>query len=417
MPPRRIALVSSSYDPYPGGVEEHSRRLAAALHALGYAVEVWTVDRGEAFGTRTVDGILVRYLPTPLPARNVRSALSFLARFPAAALRWVVAARSFRPDVLNVQCFGPNGVYAVGLRMMTGIPLVVTSHGETFADDHAVFDRSRLIPLAMRAALSRAVAVTGCSQAVLDDLERRFGDRADSAPAIVVPNGVDIAEHAGSAAPRADPPVVLAVGRLQAVKGFDLLLHAVARLLAASGDRMSFTVRIGGDGPERDYLGRLAEGLGIGREVTFLGRLDRRGVADEVARASVVVVPSRVEAFGITVLEAWRAGTAVVATNRGGPPEFVTDGQTGLLVDPTDTDALAAALGRVLGDQTLRETLGQEGRTRVAAGYAWDQVASRYEEVYRTALAHRRRACKRVKTPAPGVTGRATPARSRAGAD
>ena len=67
----RIALVSSSFAPYRGGVEEHVRHTAAALLDRGHEVLVWTVDRGEHLGVRTVDGVTVRYLPTPLPAARV----------------------------------------------------------------------------------------------------------------------------------------------------------------------------------------------------------------------------------------------------------------------------------------------------------------------------------------------------------
>ena len=67
MRPARIALISSSFDPYPGGVEEHSRQIAVHLKRVGLPVEVWTVDRGEHLGVRQVDGVTVRYLATPLP--------------------------------------------------------------------------------------------------------------------------------------------------------------------------------------------------------------------------------------------------------------------------------------------------------------------------------------------------------------
>ena len=92
-----------------------------------------------------------------------------------------------------------------------------------------------------------------------------------------------------------------------------------------------------------------------------------------MAGARVFVMPSRLEPFGIVVLEGWRAGTAVVATNRGGPPEFVRDGEDGLLVDPFDTAAVAEVLGRLLSDDgspTLdgRGGPGAGGGVRLAGG-------------------------------------------------
>lgn len=224
---------------------------------------------------------------------------------------------------------------------------------------------------------------------VVDDLERRF-PRWDARTATTVPNGVDLVEDGVPATDSAGqgrrgddgPPVVLAVGRLQHVKGFDLLVRAFA---AASDSRVVPTdarLRIGGDGPEEAALRSLAVDLGLADRVDLLGRLARRQVAEEMAQATVVVVPSRAESFGITVLEAWRAGAPVVATTRGGPPEFVTDGETGLLVDPTDTGALAGALERALGDAELRHRLGSAGRALVESTYTWDRVVDRYEELY-----------------------------------
>ncbi len=113
------------------------RHVARELAAVGHAVVVWTVDRGEHLGTQHRTGIEVRYLPAPLPARSARGLITYAARSPQAWRRWLRAHRDFQPDALHVQCFGPNGVYALALHYLFTTPLVVSSHGETFADDAA----------------------------------------------------------------------------------------------------------------------------------------------------------------------------------------------------------------------------------------------------------------------------------------
>lgn len=105
-----------------------------------------------------------------------------------------------------------------------------------------------------------------------------------------------------------------------------------------------------------------------------------------MAGALALVVPSQVEAFGITVLEGWRAATAVVATKVGGPPEFVRDGHTGLLVDPTEPVAIAASLRRLLVERGLRNRLAASGRREVEK-FTWSGVADSYEDLYRGVLA------------------------------
>ena len=376
---RRVALVSSSYHPHVGGVESHVRHVAARLRDSGLEVEVWTVDRGEQLGVTEIDGVVVRYLPTPLPARSAVALGSFAVAAPRAWRRWVSAFRGFRPDVLHVQCFGPNGVYAAALARRAAVPLVVSSHGETTGDDHDVFGGSALLRLALRRAIASAAAVTGCSEPVLDDLRTRFG----LVDGKVVPNGVGEpapGPPSGAVLFGADPPggrVVLGVGRLGAPKGFDLLVEAFARLDSA----LDATLVIVGDGPHREVLTSLGERLGLGDRLRLVGAMDEAGVDAWMRRADVVVVPSRKEAFGIVALEAWRAGTPLVATALGGPASFVTDGVDGLLVDPRDTDALAAAVRRVLDDRAFGASLAAAGR-RSVEGYTWTRVARDYAAIY-----------------------------------
>ncbi|MFD4994037.1 glycosyltransferase family 4 protein [Cellulosimicrobium cellulans] len=387
---RRVALVASSFDPHTGGVESHVRHVARVLASRGSAVEVWTVDRGERLGTRRVDGVLVRYLPTPQPSSRPGDVARFALAAPGAALAWGRAFRAFRPDVLHVQCFGPNGAYALGLRTLTRTPLVVSSHGETFADDHAVFEHSRLLRAALERSIGVAGAVTGCSRVVADDLVR-FG----ASDAVVVPNGVDlaghdaaghdVAEHRPEDAAEGEParsgsvrePVVVAVGRIEHVKGFDLLVDA----FASSPLRDRARLVVVGDGSEAGALRRRVASAGLTDRVELPGRLDPSEVAARLAAADVVVVPSRADAAPLVVLEAWRSGRPLVATVRGGPPEIVTDGVDGVLVDPQDTQALAVAVLSLLDDPERAERVGAAGRRRVE-DFTWERVVDRYEDLY-----------------------------------
>lgn len=376
----RVALIASSFHPHTGGVEEHVRHLARVLADRGHTVAVWTVDRGEHLGTREVDGVEVRYLPTPLPARSLRSLMAYAAGLPRAVTAWWRAYRSLRPDVLNVQCFGPNGLYGLALGRLTGTPLVVSSHGETFADDHDAFGESALLRWGLRKSLSRAEGVTGCSTIVLDDLRTGYG----LSDGTVVPNAIDVDEVAEPYLPSWWPlagPVVLALGRVEHNKGFDLLLRAFAH--ATADDRLpdGASLVVGGEGSALDDLRSLAHELSVADRVLLPGRLGRAEVAGAVSQAGVLVVPSRVEAFGIVALEAWRGRCPLVMTSRGGAKDFVTDGVDGLVVDPEDTAALSSAVVQVLTDPDLGRRLAQAGAERVR-DFTWDRVAGSYEDLY-----------------------------------
>lgn len=378
-PSLRVALIASSYAPHVGGVEEHVAQVARGLQARGHRVEVWTVDRGLRVETDPAESdesdVRVRYLPAPLPARRPAALLRFALKSPKACRRWIGAARELQPDVLMVQCFGPNGVYGLRLHRRTGIPLIVVSHGETLGDDNGAFTRSRQLRNALRSALGVAVAHAAPSRFVLDDLTTRFG----AGEGTVIPNGVD--RTPAIVMPERRDDLVVGVGRLGRMKGFDLLIEAFARL-----DRGR--LEIVGEGPERDALERQIARAGLQDRVSLIGARDPAGVAERIAAATVVVVPSRSEAFGIVALEAWRGGAPLVMTTRGGAGEFVRDGEDGLLADPLDVDALASAMQRLLDNAELRGRLAANGAERVKA-FSWRRVTLLYE-VLLTAVARRR---------------------------
>jgi glycogen synthase len=388
----RVALIPSAYPPSVGGVEELTRHLALALVAAGDEVEVWTgnPDDRDPETVEVLDGLVVRRLPMPLPATNWPSVGHAATTGPRTLRALRRAVRSFRPDVLHVQCFGPNGSYATALARITGVPLVVTLQGETLMDDADIFDRSRVLRASLRAGLRTAAAVTACSAFTLDDAVARFG--LPPGRGVVIPNGVSLDPPPEPAAIGTDAPgpldrlgttpYVLALGRVVDKKGFDLLLAGYAAMDPAA---RTADLVIGGTGPALERLEAQAEESGIGDRVHFVGRLSREQVASAMSGAAVFVMPSRLEPFGIVALEGWRAGTAVVATSRGGAPEFVRDGQDGLLVDPFDTVAVARVLGRLLSDDALRRSVAAAGHDRVAA-FAWPVVAERYRGLYASVL-------------------------------
>jgi glycogen(starch) synthase len=390
----RIALLPSSYPPSLGGVEELTRHLALSLGEAGDEVEVWTGQPDDAVPetVEVLDGLVVRRLPMPLPATNWSS----IHRSATTGTRTLVSLRSavaaFRPDVLHVQCFGPNGAYAAALSRLTGLPLVVTLQGETLMDDADIFETSRVLRASLRYGLRTAAAVTACSAFTLADAEERFG--LEPGRGTVIPNGVALPANPASPQVEADlapwspvsgqpkRPYILALGRVVEKKGFDLLLAAFAAI--DPGLRTADLV-IAGAGSSMEDLEKEAVALGVAPHVHFVGRLSRDEVAAAMAGADLFVMPSRLEPFGIVILEAWRAGVAVVATTRGGPPEFVHDGRDGVLVDPFDTERLALALQDLLADDNRRRAIADAGRVTVES-FAWPIIARRYQQIYSSVI-------------------------------
>jgi phosphatidyl-myo-inositol dimannoside synthase len=170
----------------------------------------------------------------------------------------------------------------------------------------------------------------------------------------------------GALLDRAGRDYLLIVGRMAATeryKGHEQLLQAMTRLPgAASGAHHPPRLVVVGDGDDRPRLEALAASLGLSAQVLFTGFVSEATLAELYARAAVFVMPSRGEGFGLVYLEAMRAGRPCVAAHASAAAEIVADGETGLLVDPLDPDAIAGALGRLLAAPDLARAMGEAGR-------------------------------------------------------
>jgi D-inositol-3-phosphate glycosyltransferase len=192
----------------------------------------------------------------------------------------------------------------------------------------------------------------------------------------------------------ADKVVLLFVGRIQPLKAPDVLVRAVAAMVARTPSlRDTLQVVICG-GPSGSGLAHphaledLAAELGVLDLVRFVPPVNRTRLADWYRAADVCVVPSYSESFGLVAVEAQSCGTPVVAARVGGLPTAVADGVSGMLVDGHDPQVWAEALCSVVGD---RERLDRWSRAAVlnASRFGWDATAAATLEVYRDALADR----------------------------
>ena len=173
-----------------------------------------------------------------------------------------------------------------------------------------------------------------------------------------------------------DPVTLLSVGRMRAPKDLFTLVRAMADLEPGSA-----RLRIAGDGPDRAAVAAEVERLGLGGTVELLGTRD--DVPALLADADVFVLASDSEGLPMSVLEAMAAGLPVVASAVGGVPELVLDGETGILVGPRDTAALAGALARLVADSALRDRLGAAGRLRVEREFSLERFEREHLELYR----------------------------------
>jgi L-malate glycosyltransferase len=218
----------------------------------------------------------------------------------------------------------------------------------------------------------------------------------DASNIVVIRNGVDMARFDG--APAGDrirqelgipveAPLVTVVSRLTRLKGIENFLEAAAALKPRYPDAR-FLIAGETSPHDRPYLTELttlAERLGVSDRVIFTGL--RSDVPALLGCASVAVMPSLNEALSNVLLESMAAGAPVVATRVGGTPEALIDGDTGLLVAPGDSAALAASVARLLDDRALAARLGRAARELIAANFSVERMVHATEQLYTELLA------------------------------
>ena len=238
-------------------------------------------------------------------------------------------------------------------------------------------------------------AVTTVTETDAQDYRRampRIADRVHHLPNSVPPTPLPPADGTSR--------LIVAAGRLDRVKRYDLLLDAFATVARHHPD---WQLRIYGHGDQAEDLRARSEQLGLHNRVRLMGT--HTPIDAELVKGSILVSSSDLESFGMTIIEAMTCGVPVVSTAcRFGPPEIITDGVDGLLTPPGDAPALAAAIESLITDPARRAELAANGR-RTAQDYTPDRIARRYEQLFNDLLRAK------GKTP-PAVTPRPVRART-----
>lgn len=348
---------STDYNPIRG---VFFKQQAVALHEAGVKVGVVYPDlrRWHEFSSRALsenhfqtsrvveDGILTyRFHGWNLPWGRLRAwSWILLARY----LARIYIETEGRPDVLHAQSILFGGYTAQRVGRDFGIPYLITKHSSTYLSHSLV---PWQIPY-VEAALKHADRLLSVSTA----LTRQTAAYAEGRTIHIVPNMVDTdfftLPPANRSCSENEVFRFVTIALFAPEKGLDILLRAFA---AAFAGNASVKLEIGGDGGAAAQLKALAHELNIADQVEFLGLLSREQVREALWRAHAFVLPSHIETFGVVLIEAMATGLPVIATQCGGPEDFVNP-DVGILIPPNDVPALTQALHTMLADheQCLR---------------------------------------------------------------
>lgn len=373
-----------------GGAERLTVQIANAHADSGSVSHLYVLTEPGDLSRRIGPAVRTRYLGLRRPSvgRPLPFALSALRGYR-------LLSRQLAQDGIDVvQTHLPGANFWGLLLAWRGFRAVVSTVHSNQEFNYGRADqawRARLRRRAYREMLRRCAAVVAVSDGVRDSLLAELGLGAEAAGQVtVVPNGVEIPEpldpalaaqvRARYGIPAGDL-LVLGAGRLVEMKNFPVLLEAVAALRRTP---LRFRVALAGDGPQRPFLERRADELGVSDQVTFTGNIDDLG--ELMQSASLFVLPSSFEGLSLTLLEAMACGLPVVGTRIAGVTDVVEDGVSGLLVEPGDAAALAAAMRALLSDPSRRAACGAAGLEIVRRYYDFARVARDLERLYRLVL-------------------------------
>jgi phosphatidylinositol alpha-mannosyltransferase len=363
--PLKVGIVSPYGYPHPGGVNEHVRHTYEAMSRLGHDVWIITSKYGKE---RTTEEHVIR-LGTgyAIPANGSMGRVTLSWKFKERA-RALLAEHQF--DVLH---FHEPLVPFLSPTVLDQSDTVNVATFHAFGGFSPSYWIGRRFAGQLVDKLDGRIAVSGAA--------RHFISRYFPGDYTIIPNGVDLDRFA-DAEPleewRDGTINILFVGRFEERKGLIHLLQAYHRLRKRKVDARLLVI---GTGPKaREY--RRFVGLRQVRDVEFLGRLSDDAKARFFASADIFCSPATgQESFGVVLLEAMAAGVPIVASDIHGYKNVVQRDVQGILVEPRNHRALAAALYKLANDEELRHRMGEAGRT-TAPDYSWDRVTERIVDFY-----------------------------------
>jgi len=408
-PARPIAVISLHVSPLAplgsgenGGMNVYVRAVCEELSRRGIPTEIFTrrADRGPARERLAPLSWVNRLAAGPARDADKGELFGLLPAFTDALREW--ARGSTTPVALVHSHYWLSGWVAARLKDEWNVPWVHTAHTlgrvkNEWAAAGAVLEPDYRIAVeqAIVRGCDRLIASTGAEAA---DLVRLYG--ASPGQVSVVPPGVNLQVFGprpagalrrglGLGAARG----IVFAGRLERLKGAETVLRALALLVhnrtVSSGVAL---VLIGDDSHngaqesraeagERRRLQRLAQELGVERQVRFVGSVNQRKLAQYLSLAAVCVVPSYTESFGLVALEAEACGTPVIAARVGGLPTIVKDGLTGYTLVAHDPALYAERIARLLQDEELRRCFSRRSRM-VATQFTWQETVERLLAAY-----------------------------------
>ncbi len=380
----KILQLGKYYYPHMGGIETHLYLLSTGLSEAGNDVTVVVSNDGMSFVKDKISGIEVYRYPKLFEILNA----------PISPFQLAFSSKKF--DIVHVHL--PNPIASLHALMTNG-NLIVTYHSDIIKFGvlgkllNSIYTNLILHPLLKKA---KKVLVTSPNYLFGSGILEKYRDKV-----VVVPYSIDLGLFKPNKNNRKilnslnkkykNKKVILFVGRLIPYKGLEYLIHAIPSVLNKFNDVKLLIV---GDGPLKQELVALVDELGISDFVDFVGDIHNENLPPYYCLCDIFVLPStyKAEAFGIVQLEAMACGKPIVSTNvQGSGITFVNkENETGLIVEPGNSNELAGAIIKLLKSKNLQRRLGRNGKLRVKHYFSKSIMVKNILNVYDSILKRQR---------------------------
>ncbi len=371
-----------------GGMNVYVLQIARELARRGHRVDVYTRyhDPNDPQVVQLSDNARVIHLKAGPYDATKEGLYSYIPEFLGNLCNFTRAS-GLTYDLVHSH-YWLSGRAGMTLSRQWGVPHVTTFHTLARIKLRArVGEREPQMRISVEKLVMDGVdAIVTATKQEKDDLVRLY--QVSPHKVQVIPAGVDLElfrpvdkSAARQALKLVEKRIILYVGRIEPLKGLDLLLRAVPQLECTRDTRLLIVGGRPGQDSELDRLKALASELGIQDRVTFTGAVQQTELPTYYSAADVFVLPSYYESFGLVALEAMACGTPVVVSRVGGLKSFVRDGETGYLIPWRCPDPFAQRIDMLLANGALREAMGKAARAK-AQEMGWGGVAERMLDFY-----------------------------------
>jgi len=374
-----------------GGMENNAWDLARGIAARGHDVTVITSRHPKAVAAEESDGVHIHYCDVKPTSKMP------LGRAAIATFKRLHEEAPF--DIVHSQSFAAHWLVADSIAEELKVPIVTTMHGTKNTEIKSNVNQGLSLMLLPKIAfhtynhhmrtkdlIRASKRVIAISDELFEGIPEEFGIPPERVARVY--NGIDTRRfspgESGLSGSYEGRSIILAVSVLHKQKGVQHLIRAFEIVKRGKGNAILI---IAGDGPYRGALESLAQGIGVGQDVEFIGLVENARLPDYYRIANAFVIPTvRVEGLPLIELEAMSSGCPVIASDIGGIPSAIEDGVDGILVPPGDEGGLAKELERVLNDADFAHSIGDAARNRIAERFSLERMVEDTVAVYDAAI-------------------------------